>query len=347
MNRPIFLSGKVTLDDGTPPGEPVTIVRVCGAMRRTEAYTDSKGRFSFELGRELDVMQDASDDSFGRGMNMPGASQRSMGGMGRSGDSSQMLSGCDLMAQLAGFRSESVNLAMHRYMDNPDVGTIIMHRIGNVDGSTISATTALAPKDAKKAFEKGFTALNKKKTEEAEHEFQKAVDIYPKFAAAWSQLGFLQQQRGDAEGARKSYAQALAADPKYVKPYEGMALLALHENNWREVKDYTDRLLNLNPIDYPDAWYYNAVANYQLHDMDAAEKSAREGIKTDRDHRNAKLSQLMGVLLAQKQDYAGAAQNFKDFLRLAPNSPEAEMVKKQLASMEQQSQASTAQPKQQ
>ena len=295
----------------------------------------------------MDVMQDASDDSFGRGTNMPGASQRSMGAVGAGRDSSQFLSGCDLTATLAGFRSDSVNLAMHRYMDNPDIGTIIMHRIGNVDGSTISATTAMAPKDAKKAYEKAFAALNKKKMDEAEHEFQKAVDIYPKFAAAWSQLGALQQQHGDVEAARKSYTQALAADPKYVKPYEGMASLAMRESNWREVKDDTDRLLSMNPLDYPDAWYYNAVANYELHDMEAAEKSAREGIKTDREHRNAKLSQLMGVLLAKKQDYAGAAQNFKDYLRLAPNSPDAETVRKQLASMEQQSQASTAQPKQQ
>ena len=38
------------LSDGTPPGEPVTIVRDCWGQRRPETYTDSKGRFSFQLG---------------------------------------------------------------------------------------------------------------------------------------------------------------------------------------------------------------------------------------------------------------------------------------------------------
>src|SRR5438552_2433546 len=58
---PIFLSGKVMLDSGTPPPESVTIERVCNGTPRAEAYTDSKGRFSFQLGANNNgVMQDAS-----------------------------------------------------------------------------------------------------------------------------------------------------------------------------------------------------------------------------------------------------------------------------------------------
>src|SRR5262249_57564148 len=49
MQRPIFLSGKVMLDDGTPPPETVVIERICNGNPRPEAYTDSKGRFSFQL----------------------------------------------------------------------------------------------------------------------------------------------------------------------------------------------------------------------------------------------------------------------------------------------------------
>ena len=55
VQRPIFLSGKVMLADGNPPGEPVTIVRDCWGQRRPETYTDSKGRFSFQLGARNSV----------------------------------------------------------------------------------------------------------------------------------------------------------------------------------------------------------------------------------------------------------------------------------------------------
>ena len=51
MQQPIFVSGQVMLEDGTPPTESVAIERVCGGQSRTEGYTDSKGYFSLELGR--------------------------------------------------------------------------------------------------------------------------------------------------------------------------------------------------------------------------------------------------------------------------------------------------------
>ena len=44
MPRPIFISGKVMLQDGTPPPDSVVIERVCNGLARPEGYTDSKGQ---------------------------------------------------------------------------------------------------------------------------------------------------------------------------------------------------------------------------------------------------------------------------------------------------------------
>ena len=51
--RPIFISGKVVLSDGTVPPEPVSLERVCNGAPRLEGYSDRKGLFSFELGRSM------------------------------------------------------------------------------------------------------------------------------------------------------------------------------------------------------------------------------------------------------------------------------------------------------
>src|SRR5580704_942162 len=133
QQRPIFLSGKVMLDDGTPPSEPVTIERVCNGNPHAEAYTDSKGRFSFQLGQTQGVMQDASmssagDDRFGGGAygNTAGSmgTNQSSGGFGGAGagTSSRDLMGCEIRAALPGFRSDSINLGSRRSFDNPDLG---------------------------------------------------------------------------------------------------------------------------------------------------------------------------------------------------------------------------------
>jgi len=105
--------------------------------------------------------------------------------------------GCEIRASLAGFRSDSVNLAGRRMLDNPEVGTIVLHRLANVEGTTISATTLQAPKDARKAYEKALDASRKGKIEDAQKNLEKAVNIYPQFAAAWSELGAIHEKNNE------------------------------------------------------------------------------------------------------------------------------------------------------
>src|SRR5512142_238915 len=58
--RPIFVSGRVAVDDGTSPPEHVAIDRVCSGKTRRETYANSTGAFSFQMGTEAAEVQDAS-----------------------------------------------------------------------------------------------------------------------------------------------------------------------------------------------------------------------------------------------------------------------------------------------
>ena len=134
-----FLSpATVALSDGLPLPERVKIERVCNGSAHLETYTDSKGRFSFVVGHSIE-MQDASsrtdngtNSQFGNRGNAGGPASR----MGVSAD--RELWACEIRAALQGFRSSVISLANMRSMDNPEIGTIILHRLGNVDGLTIS-----------------------------------------------------------------------------------------------------------------------------------------------------------------------------------------------------------------
>jgi tetratricopeptide (TPR) repeat protein len=337
MQRPIFLSGKVVLEDGTPPPELVTIERVCNGQPRPEGYTDSKGRFQIQLGQNTHLLADASvgssNDVFSSGG--PGGNSMGFPGQGR-GISERDLIGCELRASLAGYRSEAVMLSGRRMLDNPDVGTIILRRLGNVEGFTYSATSMMAPKDAKKSFERGTDRLKKKKFDEAQKEYEKAVELYPKYAAAWYELGVLHQSQKRPEEARKAYEQALAADSKFVNPYRRMAELYAGEQKWQEVADTTARVIRLNPVDFPDAYFYNSVANYNLQKFEAAEKSAAEAVKLDTNHRMPKAQHLLGVLQAMRNELTGAAENIRGYLKYAPQATDAANVRKQLTEIERQ-----------
>jgi tetratricopeptide (TPR) repeat protein len=340
------------LDDGTPPPDSVVIERVCNGIARPEAYTDSKGRFSFQLGQNMNVMPDASVSS---GSDFPGSGgslSSPGGGFGRTGGrgiSERDLMGCEIRASLAGFRSDIVNLSGRRMMDNPDVGTIILRRMGNVEGTTISATSLAAPKDSKKAYDKGREAARKKKWDEALKHFEKAVEGYPKYAVAWFELGLLREshQKNDQE-ARKAYEQAIECDSKFVKPYMQLAMISARGSNWQEVADTTDRVLRLNPFDFPNAYFLNSVANFNLQKYDAAEKSVREAVKLDTRHQIPKANHLLGILLANKRDYAGAVTHMRNYIQQAPNAEDLALVRKQIAELESMSggQAQTQAPAQ-
>jgi len=352
--RGIYLSGKVQMEDGSAPPEPVLLERRCGAAyRKAEGYTDSKGRFSFQLGEEQGVLADASFDTVNSNSGASSSTAGNAGTRANNGPGAPLkttnpsspgrsLAGCELTASLAGFRSDAVNLDQHRKLDNPDVGVLILRRLANVEGSSISVTTLRAPKDARKAFDKAREALRKGKSDEAEKQLQKAVELYPQFAEAWFQLGLLQQKGGLATQARSSYEQANAADPKLLSPYLPLARIAVHEKKWEEVADFTARLIKLDAVDFPEAYYYNAAANFRLKKLDDAESSARQSLKLDNAHLFPEAAHILGIILYQKNDYAAAAAQLRDYLQMAPQAPDAAQVKSQLAELERMASTSPA-----
>jgi tetratricopeptide (TPR) repeat protein len=346
----MYVMGRVIMDDGAPPPSGVSIIRVCSGTTRTMGYTTGKGDFSFDMNHADASFQDAStpgtmslsdptstraslDDPMGsmRGSGNSGlAGANTMSGMGNS----SVLMNCELRAQLTGYRSSVIQLAQRRVMDDPDVGAIILHRMGKDEGTTVSMTSMMAPKDAKKAYDKGLEALKKKKVEEAEKEFQKAVMVYPKYADAWYRLGVIQMDRKEAETARSSFTQAIAADPKLVTPYVNMAILDAQNGKWKEVAESTGKAIRLDPVDFPVAFYFDSLANYNLQHFEAAEKSARQLQKLDTGHRFPIVDRILASVLADRKDYSGAAQQMRDYLKVAGTAKDADEVRGQLQQLE-------------
>jgi tetratricopeptide (TPR) repeat protein len=339
LQRSFFLLGKVTVDDGTALTEPVAVQSNCRGRIRTEGYTDSKGHFSLEINslkeKQMAGVDQAIDSS-------PATFNTQMTGGNSSGDLLREWRECELQAVLPGFTSQVVELAS-RLTDfsTTDVGTISLHRLAQVEGFTISATSANAPPKAKKEFDKARELEKKEKWDEALERFHKAVELYPKYATAWLEMGRVQVKMGDLTAARQSFQQALAADPKFVSPYEELIQLAMKDKQWPQVVNLTGELLKLNPVSFPQYWYCNSAANLYLERLDAAEKSAVRGLEVDSQHRFPRLEYLLGVILAQKHDYPGAVEHIRNYLRLAPHAADADVAERQVQEFEKLSSAAT------
>lgn len=170
-------------------------------------------------------------------------------------------------------------------------------------------------------------------TDRAQHDLEKAVQIYPQFAEAWYQLGKLQQVSSPKD-AGNSFAKAVAADPKFVAPYEHLVPIAAQAAKWQEVADDTARELELNPRGTAQIWYYHALANYKLNKKAVAEASALKALAMDPLHTQVNTEQLLAVILADKQDYAGALAHLRSCLTYLPSGPNADLVRQQVAQLE-------------
>ena len=331
-NRPWFISGVVTLDDGSVLPLNVALVLACGITTRIEGYANSKGYFSLDLGSRNDgVLQDASTSGLGAAGVPPGPLGDTSG---ISGINDRQLLGCELKAQVAGYQSQRVDLGMRRALDNPDVGTILLHRIAATEGKTVSATTLAAPKGARRSLQKGLDLEKKRKIAEAQASLQEAVDAYPRFAEGWFELGRVQAVQGQFDAARESFDHAIQSDSGYVPPYIEISKLELRAQKWQELADITDKAVRLDPFGFPQEFFFNAVANYNLHRVDAAEQSARRAEKLDTRHQIPQVSHLLGTILADRHEFAGAAAEMRDYLKFAPQATDAAAVRSQLDELE-------------
>ena len=326
------------MEDGTPAPDGVVIECVRNGTARPEAYTDAKGRFSFQLGQSSYMLPDARVVGSGAGARSPGISSDRPAGSRAGAD--QMSCG-EVRASFQGYRS-SVVLIGNNQTYYADVGTIILRRTAHTEGSTITLTSLEAPRDAQKAYEKGRKESEQEKWQASEQQFEKAVRIYPRYAAAWFELGKSLEGQNKIAEAREAHRKALEADSKFVNPYLRLANIAAREKKWQEVSDTTAQVIRLNPIDFPDAHYLHAAANYNLHNLDAAEQSSRAVLKLDAERRYPAVYHLLGLILAARGDFAGAAAQMNEYLRLVPDASDAGIVRGQLAEAERRALISSA-----
>jgi len=307
------LFGKVTVEGQPLLWEPVLVTVDCQGTTLHTTQTDSKGNFVIT------------------GVKLAGV-------LGVQSDSVHQMEthfeGCTVQGSLTGFESSTLTITARHLRDEPNLGTLTLQPEGAALGSVVSTTTNSAPANAVKHFQAAGAALMEENPGKAQHELSKAVEIDPNFAEAWYQLGRLQEASKLPE-ARDSFSKAVAADPKYVLPYEQLAGWAVQNSKWHEVVENANHALQLNPAGNMQTWYYNALGNFQLGKIDLAEGSARKALAMDPLHTIPMTDQMLAVILIKKAKYAEALDHLRNCLTYLPDGEGAKLVKRQIAQLEQ------------
>lgn len=298
---PTVLMGKVVRGDRQPLGEAVVHL-VCNGVNRGSTVVKTNGEFSLLV--------------------QPG----------ERGNHFSTLADCEVFAVAGTTQSDRRPVDAMRDGETNDVGSLLLPTGTNSPTSTVSVKSLLAPPEAKRLLEKGKKEASAQQWPDAEKHLTRATGIYPPYAEAWHELGLVLQREKKSDDARKAFEQALAADPGFLRPYFGLAGLAADAEDWKQMKEISDRAVALAAD--PRMLFYNAIASFNLKQFDDAERSLIRASSIDSQHQVPQIDLLLGDILIERHDYAGAAKHVRDFLAHAPDGPQAESAREELRRLE-------------
>jgi tetratricopeptide (TPR) repeat protein len=320
----IFFSGAVITDDGSDLPRNVTIQSMCGPVKRAMAHAADNGTFGFRWTPVSSSFGDASQMARTNGNGSASITGSRSGSRGLD-----PLANCELFAESAGYSSSRVSLYNRAGQQNFDVGGIVIHRIAEGEGHAVSILSLRAPKDAKRNYAKAMSLAAEKRPAEALAAFETALKLYPQYADAWVGAGKAQWELGRPQDARSAFEKALELDNKLAGPWQELGYLACAQSKWEDALRYLGQAVRLDPVGSAAAWYFEAIANYNLGRYEAAERGVRAELRLDHG-KNPQGIYLLGLVLIARRDFEGGAKALESYLSAAPTSPDAPAARREL-----------------
>lgn len=192
----------------------------------------------------------------------------------------------------------------------------------------------MVPGKASSEYQKACGALKDKKLGQAEEHVRKALDVYPKYAAAWVVLGQILEGQQKREDARQACSQAMKVDSDYVPPYLCLADFAAREGDWDQVSVLADRARTLDPVSNAFTFYFMAGAQLHFQQLRQAELNAESALELDIWHHVPELHYLMAQICQAKGDLRNEGIHLREYLKQAPNAADAATARTLLAQID-------------
>ncbi|MGH9501990.1 MAG: tetratricopeptide repeat protein [Terriglobales bacterium] len=190
------------------------------------------------------------------------------------------------------------------------------------------------PAKAQREHQDGCAALRNNKIPEAESHLRKAVKQWPKYLAAWVVLGQVLEAQRKTEDALDACSQPLSTDSRYLPAYLCLADISAWSENWDKVLDLSTRALEIDPTNNAVAYDYNAAANFHLHRLPEAEKSALRAAEIDKSNADPRVHFLLAQIYEAKGDREGEVAQLREYLKYTTDPNDVAMVKGYLSVLE-------------
>ena len=202
-----------------------------------------------------------------------------------------------------------------------------------VGGAMVSAADLNVPASAAREFKKGNDALTREEWKKAAEHLNKAVEIYPQYAAALTNLGVVYGKLNDPASERGALQKAIAANDHYAPAYFNLAVLCIKQNAYTEAQGLLQKAVPLDPTNARTLMF---LANMQLlnQQYDAAIASVQRVHSLP--HQNLALAHFIAARAYEHENRPkDAVAELQVFLNEEPQGPRADHIREELKAVQQ------------
>lgn len=179
-------------------------------------------------------------------------------------------------------------------------------------GGAVSVASLNVPKDALREAQKASEEEKKGKHEKALEHLQKAVEIYPEFSAAYTNMGAIYSKMGSREEAERAFSRAIEVDSANGLAYKNLGYLYLTTKREAEAVEPLKKAAELAPSD-PNTQAFLGEALYQAGNYAEAEAPLKKALELAPE--NFRASYRLGYTYVQLKRYPEALEQFQAFLK--------------------------------
>ena len=195
----------------------------------------------------------------------------------------------------------------------------------------ITANDLKVPSDARKSFNKGSEALQHHDYQKAADLFQKAINTYPQYDAAYDNLGVAYVQLKQSDKAREAFEHAVQLNDKNADADRNYGRILLANKEYPQAVDVLKKSLMVDPQN-PSALLMVSVAQFQTHDFDGALQSALKVHQVP--HQGYALAHFVaGRSYEVKHEYPQATAEYETYLKEDPKGSQVEQARNALTRM--------------